>query len=377
MPAPSLSCFAKLNLSPCILEISPHFKAIKHGLSLYIFIINPTHFSSSGSNVKPVNEEAAESAVTTAPTKPQTEGHQAGAGEVNGFTSPSEETPPVPQSAVQDTPAAPPNTLPGEPAKTIQEPLVKSGSPQDGQPPQKPAVPLQDVTQPHPEPVTEYQPSLPTNGFSMDSSDTSMLSPSSLTDMDLLEAALDDTSSLVPEKPMSEEPAIISVNVQIKESSLHNTDDATQRSESTLTESGSSETSDKITSHLSNTVKQEKGETERRLIVVKTHVQEGVIHKHLDAKSSEGVESWDVPDGLQSEDLPSVSEEVPSSQKPEPKKKPSLFRRSKKKSTQGNLINFNKDHGWDASLLICPGGKLFLFLIPFCILFMGYLSVCT
>lgn len=195
--------------------------------------------------------------------------------------------------------------------------------------------------------------------------------------MDLLEAALDDTSSLVPEKPMSEEPAIISVNVQIKESSLHNTDDATQRSESTLTESGSSETSDKITSHLSSTVKQGTGETERRLIVVKTRIQESVIHKNLDAKSGEGVESWDMPDGLQSEDLPSVSDEVPSSQKPEPKKKPSLFRRSKKKSTQGNLINFNKDHGWDASLLICPRGKLFLFLIPFCILFMGYFSVCT
>lgn len=346
----------------------------QNGLNVYIFTIITTYFSSSESNVKRVDEEAADLATVTAPTKPQTKGHQASAGEVNGLTSPSEENPPAPQSVVQDRPAVPPNTLPGEVAMTMQAPLERPASLHDGQHTQKPAVSSQDMTQPHPQVEAEHQPCLPTNGFSLDSTETSILSPSSLTDLDLLDAVLDDTSSLVPEKLMPEEPATISVNVQIKESSIPNTDDVIQRSESNLTGSGKGETSDKIISHLAENVKQEKGGKERQLIIVKTLVQEEVVsHKHLDAKSSEEIEGWDVPDGLPSEDLPSVSE---ASHQPEPKKQQSLFKRNKKKSNQGNLINLNKDHIWNASLLICPEGKLFvLFFIPFCILCIGYFSV--
>lgn len=332
-------------------------------VEVYVSVYQPhPRLSPPGSNVKPAGEEAAESAATTAPTQSQTEALRPGAAEVNGFPSPSEETRPAPQSAVPGTVAAPPCTLLGEAAKEKQGPLTPR--PQEG------TVPSRDAVSPHPElePQRQQPPpsSLPTNGFS-ESTDTSVLSPSSLTDMEL-EAALDDTSRPAPAKQTSEEAATIaSVNVQIGESSSHHTDDGTR---------GRGE-SDKIASRPSDAVKQEGGEVRRQLIVVKTQVHEGVIHKSVDTKSGAGGGGWDEPDGLQSEDLPSASEDVPSTQNPEPKKKPSFLRRSKKKSHQGNLTNFNKDHVWDFSLLVCAGGKLFLFLIPFCILFMGYFSVCT
>lgn len=335
------------------------------------------YFPPSESNVKPVEEEAAELATITAPTKPQTEGHHASPGEVNGFSSPSEETPPAPQSVLQDGPAVSPNTLPEEASLTVQEPLERPASLQDGQHPHKPAASSQDMMQTPPPVEAEHQPRLPTNGFSLDSTDTSILTPSSLTDLDLLEAVLDDTSRQAPEKRMPEEPATISVNVQIEESSSPTTDNVTQTSESKLVGSGSAETSDKIISHVTETVKREKSEKERPLIIVKTLVQEEVMsHKHLDTKSSDEIEGWDVPDGLQPDDLPSVSEAVSPSLKSEPKKQQSLFKRNKKKSNQGNPIHFNKDHIWNASLLICPEGRLFvLFFIPLCIFCMGYFSV--
>lgn len=294
----------------------------------------------SGSSVKPVEEEAAEVATITAPTKPQAEGHQASAGEVNGFISPSEETPPAPQSTVRDGPAAP-HTLPGEAAAIVQAPLERPTSLQEGQHPQKPAASSLDITQPHSQVEAEHQPGLPTNGFSLDSTETSVLSPSSLSDSDLLEAMLDSTSSLVAEKLMPEEPADISVNVQIKESPPPNTDNVTQSSESNIVESGKDETINKI-SHLTETLGPEKGREEQEHIIVKMAGQDEVeSYKHSDPKSSvttlsEGIEGWDVPDGLQSEDLPSVSEAVPPSLKPEPKKQPSFFKRNKKKSNQGN-----------------------------------------
>uniref|UniRef100_A0A8C4DA47 Inverted formin-2 n=1 Tax=Dicentrarchus labrax TaxID=13489 RepID=A0A8C4DA47_DICLA len=120
--------------------------------------------------------------------------------------------------------------------------------------------------------------------------------------------------------------------------------------------------------------------------VVKTPGQDEVMnYKHSDPKSnvttlSEGIQGWDVPDGLQSEDPPSVSEAVPPSLKPEPKRQQSLFKRNKKKSHQGNLsIHFNKDHVWNASLSMCLKGKslffLFLLHITFYIVCMGYFSV--
>ncbi|XP_035529543.1 inverted formin-2 isoform X3 [Morone saxatilis] len=295
----------------------------------------------SGSSVKPVDEEAGEMATITAPTKPQTEDHQADTGEVNGFISPSEETPPAPQSAVQGGPAVPPNTLPGDATITMQAPLERPASLQDRQHPQKPSVSSLVTIQPHPQVEAEHPPSLPTNGFSLDSTETSVLSPSSLSDSDLLEAVLDSNSSPVPEELMRAEPVDISVNVQIKESPSPNTDNVTQRSESNIMGGGKGETSNKI-SHLTETVGQEKAPEERDRSVVKIPSQDEVTnYKHSDPKSnvttlSEGIQGWDVPDGLQSEDPPTVSEAVPPSLKPEPKRQQSLFKRNKKKSHQGD-----------------------------------------
>lgn len=315
--------------------------------------------------MKPVGEEAVEAAGFSAPTKPQTEGHQASTGEMNGFISPSEETPPALQISAQGGAAAPPKAPPGEPATTIQAPLERPSSLQDSQHPQEPAALPQETTQPQPQ--VEHPPCLPTNGFSLDSTETSVISPSSLSDSDLLEAALDYTPSLASEKLTPEEPADISVNVQIKQCPLPNTDHLTQSSESNITGDGKGETSDKI-SHLAETVGREEGREERKCIIVKTSV----------TTVSEGIEGCDVPDGLEPE--PSVSEAVPPSLKPAPKKQSSLFKRNKKKSNQGNLfINLNKAHVWNASLLTCLKGKslfaLFLLHLTFYILCMGYFSV--
>lgn len=297
----------------------------------------------SGTDVKPVDEEADGMATTTAPTKPQTtEGHLPITGEVNGFISPSEETPPALQSAVQDGPAAPPSTLPGETAIMTQAPPGRPASLQEGKRPKEPAVSSPDPTQPQPQDEAELRRCLPTNGFSLDSTESSALSPSSLSDSDLLEAMLEGTSSLVPEKLMPEEPADISVNVQITESPSPDTDKVPQGSESNIKGGGKSETSDEIGSDLTESVGQEKGQEERQHIIVKTPDQDEVVgFKHSDTKSSvstlsEGIEGWDVPDGLRSEDLPSVSEAAPPSLEPKPKKQPSLFKRNRKKSNQGN-----------------------------------------
>ncbi len=345
---------------------------------------NTIYFSSAGSSVKPVDEEAEELATTTAPSKPQSEGHWASTGEVNGFISPSEDIPPAPQSVAQDEAAVPPNTLPGEAAKTTQAPLERPTSLQGVQHPQEPAVSSPPMTQPQPQVEAEHKPCLPTNGFSLDSTETSVLSPSSLSDFELLDAVLDGTSSLAPEKLLPEEPADINVNVKIKESPLTNTDSVSQASESNILEGGKGETS-KL-SHLTAMEGQEKSQKEQEHIIVETPSQDEVLSsKHSDPKSnvtslSEGIEGWDVPDGLRSEDMPSVSEAVPPTLKPELKKQPSFFKRSKKKSNQGNLsINFNKDHVWNESFLMRFKGKslflAFLLHLMFYILCMGYFSV--
>uniref|UniRef100_A0A8D0CT09 Inverted formin 2 n=1 Tax=Sander lucioperca TaxID=283035 RepID=A0A8D0CT09_SANLU len=309
------------------------------------------------SSVTPVDEKAVEIAAISASSKRQTEGHQASTSEMNGFISPSEDTPPAPQSGMQDRPAVPPEALPGEPAMTTQTPLERPASLQEEQHSQKPAV--------------SCQPCLPTSGFSLDSTETSVLSPSSLSDSDLLEAVLDGTSSLVSEKLMAEEPADISVNVQIKESPLPDTDTVTQSSADSIMGDGKGETSNKI-NPLAETVGQEEGREERKCITVNTSM----------TALGEGIEGYDVPDGLQSEDLPSVSGAVPEppSLKPEPKKKQSFYKRNKKKSNQGNQsIDLNKDHVWNASLLMCLKGKslfvLFLLHLTFYILCMVYFCV--
>ncbi|KAM6918070.1 inverted formin-2 [Lycodopsis pacificus] len=286
----------------------------------------------SGSSVKSANEKAGDLADGSSPTTPQTEGHQqASTGEMNGFISPSEDTPPAPQRAVQDGPALPPKSLPGEPATTtMQTPLEKPASLQEEQHPEKPLVSSPETTQPEPQVKGEHQPCLPTNGFSLDSTETSVLSSSSLSDFDRL-AVFDGTSSMVSEKLMPDEPADIRVNVQIKESPSPNTDNVTRRSEGTLMGDGN-----KI-SHLAETVEQEKGQDERKGVVVKSSV----------TTLSEGIEGCDVPDGLESKDLPSVSEAVPPSLEHEPKRRKSIFKRNKKKSTQGNSGKGHTKHKKD------------------------------
>ncbi|XP_067335913.1 inverted formin-2 isoform X2 [Channa argus] len=294
-----------------------------------------------GLSVKPVGEDAADMAIPSTPTKPQTQGHQASTGEVNGFISPSEETPlALPQNAVPDQPALPPNTLPGEPAITKQAPLERPVSLQVGKHSEKLAVSSPDMTQPPPQVEGEHEPCLNTNGFSLDSTETSVFSPSSLSDSDLLEASLDGTSSLEPEKLRPEKPAEISVNVQIKESALRKTDiNVSLGDGSNLIEDGKDETNGKIS--LLKTVGQEEGRKEGECIIVTTSDQGVVVSdKHSNSKSnvttlSKGVKGFDVPDGLESEDLPAMSEAVPPSLKPEPKKQ-SFFKRNRKKNNQGD-----------------------------------------
>ncbi|XP_068436122.1 uncharacterized protein inf2 isoform X6 [Clinocottus analis] len=272
-----------------------------------------------GPSVKPVNEKAGEVAAVSSPANPQTEGHQASTGEVNGFISPSEKT----QSAVQNGQGVLLTALPREPASTIQAHLERPASLQEGQHPHTPVVSPPVTTQPQPRVEAEDLPCLPTNGFSLDSTETSILSPSSLSDSDPLEAAFDATSTLVSEKPMPEKPADIHVNVQIKESPLLNAENVTQCSESTI-RGDEGETGHKI-SRLAET-EQEKGRDEWKCIIVKSSV----------TTLRGGIEGCDVPDGLESDDLPSLSEAVPASLQPEPKKQRSIFKRNKKKSNQGN-----------------------------------------
>ncbi|XP_062296223.1 inverted formin-2-like [Scomber scombrus] len=289
-----------------------------------------------GSSVKPVGEDAVESATMSAPTKSQAEGHQPSTGKVNGLISPPEETPSAPQTVVQGGPQTPPNAPPGEPAAMTLPPLERLASLQEEKRPKNPAS-SPDMMQPNPQAEGEYQPCLPTNGFSVDSTETSTLSPSSLTDSDLLEAVLDGTSSLVPEKLIPEEPVDINVNVQLTESPAPDIHNVTESSKSNIMGGGKVETTNKI-SHSKDTV----GLDVQECISPRTADQDEVVsYKHSDPKSnkktlSKEIQAFDVPDGLESRDQTSVSEAEPSSPKPEPKKQQSLFKRNKRKSNQGN-----------------------------------------
>ncbi|XP_034078451.1 inverted formin-2 isoform X2 [Gymnodraco acuticeps] len=278
----------------------------------------------SGSSVKPVEEKDAELAVTFAPSKTPSEGPRAETGGVNGFLSPSEETPPAPQSAVQGGPAAPPKAPPGVPAMMKQAPLVRPASLQGGLHPQGPAVSSPDTMQPQPQVEAEHQPCFPTNGFSPDSSEASVLSPTSLSDSDLLEAVLDGTSSLASEKMIPKEPVDGKVDIHMKEGPLPNANNVPS-SERNTTGDEDGEISNEI-SHLPETVGQEKGREE---IILKTSV----------TTLSEG---FDVPDGLVSPDLPSVSEALPPSPKPEPKRKRSFYKPNKK--NPGNRAKGHTKH---------------------------------
>lgn len=298
---------------------------------------------------------------------------------MNGLISPPEETLSIPHTVVQDGPQTPPNAAPGEPATTTLPLLERPASLQEEKQPKNPAS-SPDMMQPNPQAEGEHQPCLPTNGFSVDSTETSILSPSSLTDSDLLEAVLDGTSSLVPEKLIPEEPVDINVRVQLTESPAPDIDiNVTESSKSNIMGGGKVETTNKI-SHSKDTVGLDVKEC--------TADQDEVVSwKHSDPKSnkktlSEEIQAFDVPDGLESHDQPSVSEAEPPSLKPEPKKQQSLFKRNKRKSNQGNKsINLNKDHVWNASLLTCLKGKslfiLFLLNVTFYISCMGYFSLCS
>ncbi|XP_010774406.1 inverted formin-2 isoform X2 [Notothenia coriiceps] len=290
----------------------------------------------SGSSVKPVEKKAAELAVTFAPSKPPPEGPRPQTSGVNGFLSPSEETPPAPQGAVQDGPAAPPKAPPGEPAMMKQAPPVRPASLQGGLHPQGSAVSSRDTMQPQPQVEAEHQPCFPTNGFSPDSSEASVLSPTSLSDSDLLEAVLDGTPSLASEKMIPEEPVDVKVDIHMKEGPLPNANNVPS-SERNTTGDEEGEISNKI-SHLAETVGQEKGREERKCIIVKTSV----------TTLSEGIEDFDVPDGLVSPDLPSVSEALPPSPKPEPKRKRSFFKPNKK--NPGNREKGHTKHKKDCVL---------------------------
>ncbi|XP_068607901.1 inverted formin-2 [Brachionichthys hirsutus] len=278
-----------------------------------------------GSSVKSAEEEAVNLDTISVPTKHRTEGRHDTTDGVNGFFSPSGEIPPAPQSVVRDGAAEAPNTPPGKEAIVMIEPLEESLSLSDVQLPQTPAAPLKDIVQPPPN-----KPYLPINSFSLDSTETSVLSPSSLADSDLLEAVLDDASSLLPEEQMD-----VGVDVHVKESPLLDTNRVAPSTERRETK----------TSHEIGQLREPEGEKtvedEPEHIIVKTHSQDE-DYKHLGHQAnvaglSEGMEGNDGPDGVRSEDVASASEAVPPSLTPEPKKRHSLFKRNKKSNqAQGN-----------------------------------------
>lgn len=337
-----------------------------------VFLCSPsTRFTStppssppSGSGAKPVNENCAEVAAVSSPSKSQPEGHRPSAGEPNGLISASEETrPATPESATQAVPAVPPKGLPGKPATAAQEPPKEPASPQEGQLPPTPAV------SPPPRLEAPRPPCLPTNGCSWDSTETSVLSPSPRSDSPRLEDALDGTSSLVSETLTPEESADIGVNVQVQESPLPNTDSVKHGGGGggggTIVGDGKGDESHKA-SHSGETVKQDEGPDEQKCIVVKSSA----------TTLDEGIKGCDVPDGLESDDFPSVSEAEPLSLNAKPKRQRSIFKGNKKKSNQGNSsIHLNKDHVWNASLSMCVNGKhrrAVLFFTVFNILYCMY-----
>ncbi|XP_057715709.1 inverted formin-2 isoform X1 [Corythoichthys intestinalis] len=260
-----------------------------------------------GSSVKPVDEKAAEVASTvSAPSTLPTEDHQANSGEVNGFISSPNGTPLTPhgQGVVQVVASSQPTPeqtvliapAPKERLTTLQEEQTST-----------PAVPQINL-------LVETCPSLLTD----DSTETSVLSPTSLSDSDLLEAVLDGTSSQVPEEPAD------SVNGQLADRNS---------SERNPKVDENSQTIDK--SCLKDAKNQDKG---LDLHVAKPPVRDVVVScTHEDPKSNktpiESMLGADVQDGVESDDVPSASEEITSSLNSEPKKQKSFFKRSKKKDS--------------------------------------------
>uniref|UniRef100_A0A3B3U109 Inverted formin, FH2 and WH2 domain containing n=1 Tax=Poecilia latipinna TaxID=48699 RepID=A0A3B3U109_9TELE len=229
----------------------------------------------------------------------------------------------------------------------------------------KPTASVPDTTPPPPE--AEVQPGLHTNSFSLDSTETSVLSPSSLSDSDLLEAVLDSASTLVHE--VSDESGISKSLDNQEGSSVTDTNG----------KCGELPKGDHKTSHLPEARGQ--GE-DKEYVTVRTCGEDEVwSRKHSEPKTSvvaldEGISGCDVPDGQEPEDVPSVSEEVSASVAPEPKKQLKLFKRSKKRSSQGNpFIHYNKDHTLNASFSLFLKREAIFSVALFNLLFMLYLLV--
>lgn len=255
------------------------------------------------SNVKPAEEETSNQATISAPTHPPA----ASAGEVNGLSTPSDETPSVTAEPNAVSPPAPEMATPAEspPEDVTAETTPTQSDDQEG--PQAEAS-HQDVIQ------AEPSLSLPmTNGFTLDSSDTSVLSPSSLSDTDLLEAVLDGESDVLLEKLEPEEAKI--PEIPIAEVALS--------SQSNVNNNGG--TCEITTSHSQDTSKEQEVKEVPKLSGLDTPRSAPKSNK------TEVIEACDVPDGVEpAEESPTVSESF----KPEPKRK-SFFRRSKK-NNQGD-----------------------------------------
>lgn len=288
-----------------------------------------------GSCVASVSGEAAERATPLTPARRQTRGHRATTGEPSGSVRP----PAAAQDVASDRAARPPGT----PPEVERTPLERPASLRVGRRPGKTSP---DTAPPPLQANGEHGASLPSDGPSLDSA---VFSPSSLSDSDLLEAALDAPSGLGSEKPMPEKPSDITVNVQSTETPVHNKD-------TNATPTEGSHLSDATSGNVSLVEEPEKGCEEPRCV---SPGSELVTEKWPEPGRVEGC---DVPDTRKGEDLPSVSEESPpASLKPEPKKRQSLFKRNKKKSNPGNVsIHFNKAPVFTVSL--CRGGKSLLVL---------------
>ncbi|XP_070402781.1 inverted formin-2 [Nothobranchius furzeri] len=304
-----------------------------------------------GSSVKAADEKNAEATITSSPTKPLTEDLQPpAAGGVNGFTSPSEQTLPAPQTAV------PPNNATGEPAIMTQTPPEEPTLLQDGPPP-----PLSHVK-------AQVPPCLSTNGFSLDLTETSILSPSSLSDSGRLEDVMDGSSGLVSEKVTPEETADGNGSTRIRAS-----DNVKLSSESSGIEDGDTSYEQSL---LSEAVEQRMSEVKECKIVKTCSGDEVLSEEHSELQVcvvafDERIGRCDVPDGPDPDNLPSASEK---SNEPMRKKQSKLFKRSKKTANQGNLsIRLNKDHACNASLLMSFKGKSVLILL---LLQLIYLMIC-
>uniref|UniRef100_A0A3Q2YCD5 Inverted formin 2 n=1 Tax=Hippocampus comes TaxID=109280 RepID=A0A3Q2YCD5_HIPCM len=284
----------------------------------------------------------------SAPTTLPAEAHRASTREVNGFISSPDETPSTPQDAVQA--AASPQPTPGESASIAPAPQERPTSQQEEHTATAPQTNLE----------VEPQPCHCTDGLSVDSPETSALSPSSLSDCDPIEAVADEASSPLPEKLTAKEPADISVNVQLAENT-----DASERNPK-------AEEDSQITNKIC--LQEAEGQAAGRdLCAVKSSGQDVVVScTHADPKCTKThMESILVSDGqvgVESEDAPSVSEDITSSANPEPKKQPSFFKRNKKKNP-GKVSTLNKTL-WNASLVKCLQGRFFCFIfIALCFLY--------